>query len=109
MAYKKGGICRVNQQSLKILIICTVGVGSSLMLKTNVSKILSKHNIDAEIKNSDVTTAKGNEADIIITTPDLYENIKGIKAKKIVLLDNIVSKKGVEEKVIPICNELLND
>lgn len=98
----------MNQQPLRILTVCTVGVGSSLMLKANVYKILSKYNIDAEIKNADMTTAKGNEADIIITTPDIYENIKGIKTKKLLLLDNIVSKKGLEEKLIPICNELLN-
>lgn len=97
----------MGERQLTILTICAVGVGSSLMLKTNAREVLEKNGISARIFNSDMTTAKGNEADIVITTPDIYGSIKGIKAKKIVLLDNMVSKKELEQKLIPACKELL--
>lgn len=99
----------MNNKTLSILTICAVGVGSSLMLKTNVRELMDKYGIQAKISNSDMTTAKGNEADIVITTPDIESSIRGIKAKKIILLDNMVSKKELEEKLIPACKELLEN
>jgi len=99
----------LNNKTLSILTICAVGVGSSLMLKTNVRELMDKYSIRVKISNSDMTTAKGNEADIVITTPDIESSIRGIKAKKIILLDNMVSKKELEEKLIPACKELLEN
>ncbi len=97
----------MNGRQISILTICAVGVGSSLMLKANARELLDRHKISAKITNSDMTTAKANETDIVITTPDIYGSIKGIKAKKIILLDNMVSKKELEEKLVPACKELL--
>ncbi|MDK2824725.1 MAG: ascorbate system component [Clostridia bacterium] len=97
----------MSDRELSILTVCGVGVGSSLMLKANVRELLDKYKISAKITNTDMTTARANEADIVITTPDIYKSIKGIKTKKIVLLNNMVSMKELEEKLIPACKELL--
>lgn len=97
------------KRKLTIMTICAVGVGSSLMLKYNVREILDKHKIEAELTNADMTTAKGQEADIVIIAPDLLHAIEGAKnLKKIVVLDNIVSKRELEEKLVPVCYEMLS-
>lgn len=78
------------------------------MLKFNVREILDRHQIEHIINNADMTTAKGQSADIVITTPDLLHAIEGAKGfRKILILENLVSKTELESKLIPACQELL--
>ncbi|MBE6083381.1 PTS sugar transporter subunit IIB [Sporanaerobacter sp. PP17-6a] len=92
---------------LTVLTVCGAGVGSSLMVKMNAEDILSKLGIKAKIINSDVTSAKGNTADILVTTMDIYKLIKDINVKQVVILDNPVSAKELEEKLIPAYEKAL--
>lgn len=92
---------------LTILTVCGAGVGSSLMVKMNAEEVLLKHGIKAKIINSDVTSAKGNTADIILTTDDIYRLIKNIDIPNVVIINNMVSKSELEEKLVPICKKLV--
>lgn len=91
---------------LKILTVCAVGVGSSLMLKMNANTILKKHGYKASIENTNMTGAGGFAVDILITTADIYNQIRKINAKEVIILENMVSKKELEEKLIPACEKL---
>lgn len=91
---------------INILTVCAVGVGSSLMLKMNANSILKSHGYKAKIENTNMTGAAGYDPDILITTKDVFNQIKNIKAKEIVLLENMVSKKELEEKLIPVCEKI---
>ncbi|QAT60488.1 PTS sugar transporter subunit IIB [Acidilutibacter cellobiosedens] len=94
---------------LTVLTVCGAGIGSSLMVKMNAEDVLNKHGIKAKIINSDVTSAKGNKVDVVIATSmDICKLIKGIDAKQIVVLDNPVSMKELEEKLIPACKEIIS-
>ena len=97
----------MGSKRLMILTVCGAGVGSSLMVKMNAEDILNKHNIKAKLINSDITSAKGNPADILITTKDIYTLIKDIDIGEIIILDNMVSVKELEEKLIKACNKVL--
>ncbi len=86
---------------IQILTVCAVGVGSSLMLKMNADKVVKGHGFKAKIENTNMTGALGYQPDILITTDDVYRQIKNIKAKEVVILTNMVSKKELEEKLVP--------
>jgi len=93
---------------ITIMTICAVGVGSSLMLKYNAREVLERHGIQARITNADMTAAKGQAADIVIITPDLSHAIAGSRSfKRVIVLENMVSKKELEEKLVPACLEVL--
>lgn len=94
---------------LRIVTVCAAGVGSSLMLKFNVRTVLEQHGIATEITNVDMTTAKGAEGDIVLVTPDILHAVSGGRFRWVVVLQNIVSKKELEEKLLPICRELLQE
>lgn len=91
---------------IKILAVCAVGVGSSMMLKMNANTILKKHGYKANVDNTDMVGASGFNVDILITTNDVYKQIKKINTKEVVILENMVSKKELEEKLIPIFEKL---
>ena len=97
----------MGQYKLTILTVCGAGVGSSLMVKMNAEEILSKHNLKGKIINSDITSAKGNFADVLVTTEDIYKLIRDIPISEVVLLDNMVSTKELESKLVPACNRVL--
>lgn len=92
---------------LTVLTVCGAGVGSSLMVKMNAEDLLKKYEIKSKLINSDVTSAKGNQADILVTTKDIYKLIPDIKVSEVVILNNMVSVKELEEKLIPACNRVL--
>jgi PTS system ascorbate-specific IIB component len=56
---------------LKILTVCGVGMGSSLMLRLYVEDVLTDLKIKARVEATDVSTAKGAGADIIMASPSL--------------------------------------
>ena len=97
----------MKKRILTILTVCGAGVGSSLMVKMNADEILRKNGIKAKLINADVTSSKGNASDIVITTEDIYKLIKDIKTEEVIILDNMVSMKELESKLVPACEKLL--
>ncbi len=92
---------------INILCVCSVGVGSSLMLKMNAEKVLKNNGYkDFHVENTNVAGAGGMDVDVLITTPDVFDQIHGCKSKQTVLMDNMVSKKELNEKLTKAVEEL---
>ncbi len=74
---------------MKILAICGMGLGSSMILKITLEKVVQKLGIDADIAISDITVgrAEAETADIVVTSDELAERIGGVKAKIITVKD----------------------
>ncbi|HHU48230.1 MAG: PTS sugar transporter subunit IIB [Caldicoprobacterales bacterium] len=92
---------------LSVLAVCGAGVGSSIMMKANAEEVLEKHGVRARVTAADITSAKGNSPDVLVTTLDIYKVIKDIKAGEVVILENMVSMKELEEKLVPACKKVL--
>jgi PTS system ascorbate-specific IIB component len=89
------------------MTVCGAGVGSSLMIKINVDELLQKLKIKGRVINSDIASAKTNTVDIVITSEDIYALIKSMDVKEVVILQNIVSMKELEEKLVPALTRVL--
>lgn len=70
---------------MKIIAVCGMGIGTSVLLKLNADKVLRTLGIEATVEAVDVTTAKRASADaqIVLTTPELVESLAGINAEVI--------------------------
>ncbi|MGE5485755.1 MAG: PTS sugar transporter subunit IIB [Ignavibacteriales bacterium] len=62
---------------LKILTVCGVGMGSSLMLRMYVEDVLTEMKLKARVEATDVSTAKGAGADIVMASPSLVGVLAG--------------------------------
>ena len=62
---------------MKILAVCGFGVGSSMILKMSIDKVLKEMGIDAEVNNTDINDARGTECDVIFTSPELQQELQG--------------------------------
>jgi PTS system ascorbate-specific IIB component len=74
---------------MKILAICGMGLGSSMILKITLEKVIRKLGIDATVDVTDITVGRGqaDTVDIVVTSEELAERIGGVKAQIITVKD----------------------
>ncbi|WP_093213449.1 PTS sugar transporter subunit IIB [Sediminibacillus albus] len=70
---------------MKVLSVCGLGQGTSLILKMNVEQALTEKGIQADVEHMDVSTASSMSADYIITSNELAEGLEGHSAKLIIV------------------------
>ena len=68
---------------MKIIAVCGVGIGTSVLLKINAEKVLKMLDIEATVDAADIATVRkvSFDAQIILTTPDLVDQLKGLPAE----------------------------
>ena len=68
---------------MRIVAVCGMGIGTSVLLKMNVEKVLAQLGVSATVEAVDMTTARaaGFDANIVMTTPDLVPQLQGLAAE----------------------------
>lgn len=82
---------------MKILAVCSFGVGSSMVLKMTIEKVLREMGIDAEVDNTDIPTAQSTQCDAIFTSYALEENLKESVKTKIFPIKKYMDVMEVKE------------
>jgi len=85
---------------LKIQAVCGFGCGSSLFLRIKIDNVLSKHGLSARTFCGDVGTACSADCDVIFISAELGERIKDRAKVPVVIVNNFMDDKEVEEKVL---------
>ncbi len=81
-----------------IMCCCGSGLGSSMLVRMNVEKVLKKLGVsDIELSHSSVSDATANSADLFVIGADL-DNFADALPNKI-LLDNIMDLEELETKL----------
>jgi PTS system ascorbate-specific IIB component len=93
---------------MRIMVVCGFGLGSSMILKLKIDEALKEQGLRAETFCTDMTTAKGERFDIVITSKDIAVAFKDIP-QPVVVVNNFLSKAEVEEKVLPALRSLLEN
>jgi len=89
---------------MRIATLCGMGFGTSMMLKLFIDEILKAHGIKAEVVPWDLGSFKGQNADIIVAPSDMERHLKSATGK-VVLIQNLVDKEEIKEKVLKAINE----
>jgi PTS system ascorbate-specific IIB component len=84
---------------MKILAVCGVGMGSSLILRMNIEAVLRENGVDASVEHSDVTGAKGADVDYIATSKDLADTFDG-DDERIMVINNFIDKNEIKEVLV---------
>ncbi len=65
---------------MKVICVCGMGLGTSILLKMNTDKAMAKLGIDADVDAADIGTAKGaaSSADFVLTSAELAEELEGL-------------------------------
>lgn len=81
----------------KIITVCGLGVGSSLILKMTVDTVMTQLGIECIIQHWDMGTVKGIPCDMIVTTESFREKFEG--NDKVIFVKNIMDVNEIKEKI----------
>ena len=85
---------------MKIVAVCGMGIGTSVLLKMNAEKVLAKLGIDAEVEAADMGVARGaaQTAEIVLTSQELAEELGDVPAD-VIIIDNFFDLDEITEKL----------
>lgn len=84
---------------MKIIAVCGMGIGTSVLLKMNAEKVLTQLGIDATVEATDVKTARESRtAQVILTTPDLAPLLVGLPSE-IITIDHFFDLEELTKKL----------
>ena len=92
---------------LKIMTVCGFGLGSSMILKITLDRVLEENNIHAETFCADEITAVGESFDIVFTSKEmvhLFEN----EVRPVIVIENFLSKNEIRQKGLEIIKLAIN-
>ncbi|PLR75954.1 PTS ascorbate transporter subunit IIB [Bacillus sp. V3-13] len=70
---------------MRILCVCGLGQGTSLILRMNVETVLRDIGIAADVEHTDVSSASSMSADYIVTSNELSQSLTNTVAKIIIV------------------------
>lgn len=88
---------------MKIVAVCGMGIGTSVLLKMNAEKALRSLGVDAEVEAADIGTAKGaaRSAQVVLTSAELAPELGEVPAQ-VVVIDNFMDVAEITEKLTPL-------
>jgi ascorbate PTS system EIIB component len=83
---------------VKILAVCGMGMGSSMMLKINLLAALKELGVvGAEVEHCDLNSLRGAKPDLIVAAQDLAAACQGLGP--VVALTSIMNKAEIRQKL----------
>lgn len=91
---------RVLVLDVLIYTVCGAGIGTSVLLKANVDKVLSRLDVEAEVRAVTVESVTSGpvEAQVVIATEEVASLLSGISSE-VVAVNNIFDLAELEEKL----------
>ncbi len=88
---------------LKVVAACGSGMGSSMMIKMKIQKVLKEMGIAADVKNTNAGEAKSTASQyhLIVCSEALKDTFKDAVAKGVALitLKNLLDEKALKAKL----------
>jgi len=91
---------------IKVFTVCPQGLGSSMIAKINVQKVLDSLGIDSDIECSGVASIIGQKYDLIVTIEEMRNSLEWADQKRIVYISNFFKKDEIAQKVEDKLKEL---
>jgi PTS system ascorbate-specific IIB component len=85
---------------MKIVCVCGMGIGTSILLKMNTEKAAAKLGIDADVTAADISSARGSAqgCDLILTSQELATELDGTSVP-VVVINNFMDVGEIETKL----------
>ena len=86
----------------KILAVCGLGQGTSLILRMNIEQVLGDLGVQAEVEHIDVSAASSTDADLIVTNEELAKQLSD-REEQVVIVNNYFDldeiKQALQDRV----------
>ncbi len=91
----------------KIVTVCGMGIGTSVLLKMNVEKVLRARGQEAVVIAADIDSAPdvAIDAALILTSPEFETQLNGLQAD-VVVISNFFDLAEIDSKLADLVSEL---
>lgn len=89
---------------MKILAVCGLGQGTSLILRMNVETVLRDMGVDADVEHIDVSAARSMNEDIIVTSQELAETLGNDTNAKVIIVNNYFDNAEIKNALSTAIN-----
>ncbi|NLA77956.1 MAG: PTS sugar transporter subunit IIB [Erysipelothrix sp.] len=83
---------------MKILAVCGFGVGSSLVLRMTIEKVCRELGIEADVENTDLSSAQGSDCDFVFTSEELATQLRSRMKCPVIPIQKYMDKAEVKAK-----------
>lgn len=90
---------------MRIVTVCGMGLGTSMMLAMNVRGVLADAGVNANVEPVDLGSFKTMPADVVIAPREMERQVTGTSAA-VVLIDNLVDKDEIKTKTLQTVRSL---
>lgn len=90
---------------MKIVTVCGMGFGTSLMLLMDIQSIGKKHGYDIQGEAVDLGSAKGKDCDFMVASSEIASELSS-ESVEVVSIDNLLDKEEIERKVMPVVERI---
>ncbi|CAM4044155.1 PTS sugar transporter subunit IIB [Rahnella bruchi] len=84
---------------MKIICVCGMGLGSSVIAKMNIEQVVKKMNIDVSVDTCDLGSVRSVPAELYVTTRELAASMPDELKSKTIVLTNFVRKQEIESSI----------
>ncbi|EFH8759554.1 MULTISPECIES: PTS sugar transporter subunit IIB [Enterobacteriaceae] len=84
---------------MKIVCVCGMGLGSSVIAKMNIEQVLKKMGLSATVDTCDLGSIRSVPADLYVTTRELAVSMPAEVQSKTIVLTNFVRKVEIESSI----------
>ena len=92
-------------EKYRALVVCGTGMGSSMLLKIMVDRVISKNELPILLEADVLAGANSFEGDFIIAMADLLPHLEGTK-KPLIGIKNMVDKDEILNSLNSVLNHL---
>jgi len=83
---------------MRVLAVCGMGLGSSLILKMNIEKVMEEEGIKGSVEVKDLSSIQGERADFIFASEEIASKIDHMA--EVISVKNMTDKNEIKEKVL---------
>lgn len=83
---------------MKILAVCSSGLGSSFMLEMNIQEVLKELGLDGvTVEHTDLSSVTPDSADVFVMARDIADGAMGLQ--DVISLNSIIDREELKEKL----------
>jgi len=90
---------------MRVITVCGMGFGTSLMLLMDIQTIAKKHGFKVEGEATDLGSAKGKPCDFMVASSEIASELMG-EPVEVVGIDNLLDKQQIENRVMPVIKRI---
>lgn len=88
---------------MRVVTVCGMGFGTSLMLLMSIKDVGKKYGVDVEGEATDLGSYNGRPCDFIAASSEIAKQIQA--DVPVVAIENLLDKAAIEEKIKPFLNK----